>query len=351
MIKTLCAKRRDELLDRIEEMALDAFLVTDRTNISYLSGFKGHDATLIATKGRGFFITDSRYIEEARQDVSGFEVRLAGRSTYQAILDIIKKNRLKRIGFESMNLPYEVAARLKNIARPARLVGVRDMVERIRAVKDAFEIGLIRKSIAITGSVVDKVAGIIKPGVTEEFLSKRIDAEFLARGAVPAFDTIVSSGHNTSKPHARPTRLKIRKNDFVMMDVGCNLNGYNSDMTRMAVTGKVISRFKKIYDIVRSAQERAIAAIRPGASSGAVDAAARDHIEHSGFEKYFGHSVGHGVGMGVHELPTISKGSGTVLGPGMVFTVEPAIYIPGFGGVRIEDMVLVTKKGCEILTR
>lgn len=346
------SNRRIALLKKgLKKAALDAILVTGEANVAYLSGFKGHDSMALITLDKNYFITDSRYIEEAENTLDGFSAELVERSTYDTFSGIIEKLRLKRIGFEAMDLPYGVAARLYKLIKDAKLIPCRDMVEDIREVKDSGEIALIKKSVRVNKKVLDIVLRRLAPGVSERSVADEIEAAFIREGARSAFEPIVASGKNASKPHASPTEINIRANSFVMIDMGAKLEGYCSDLTRMVTFGRVKDKFKKIYNTVRVAQEKAIEAIRPGAKICDVDAAGREHIKSEGFGKYFGHSLGHGIGMSVHEKPTVSSLSEGFIKPGMVFTVEPAIYIPKFGGVRIEDMVLVTDTGCEVLTR
>jgi Xaa-Pro aminopeptidase len=316
-----------------------------------LSGFTGHDAAIIVTTGKSFFIADSRYIEEAKDSAKGFEVKRSGCSLYETIKEIAVLRKLRRIGFESMSLTYEPASRLNRIIAKSSFIPVRSLIEDLRAIKDAGEIRLIRDSIQLTRRVFGKIGAFVKPGSSEEWIAQNIEIEFLKNGAHPSFGLIVAADSNSSKPHARPTARKLARNSIIMADLGCELNGYNSDMTRMIALGKVSGRIKKIYGIVRIAQAMAIDAVRPGAKISGIDAAARQYIKSKGFGKYFGHALGHGVGLEVHEKPTVSMLSEGTLRPGMVFTVEPGIYLPKFGGVRIEDMVLVTEKGCEVLTR
>ena len=344
-------KRLSLVKDEFEKRRLDSFLVTNETNVSYLSGFTGHDSLLLITPKKKFFITDSRYIEDAKSCIKGFNVRLVVRSTYETISEIAEEERLKKIGFESMNLPYEVANRLKGVVAKAKLIPVNGLVENLRSVKDGAELDSIRNSVVLTKKVFDKVITFVKPGCSEKYVKGKIECEFAKTGAKTAFDPIIAAGKNSSKPHAMATSKKIEGNSFVMMDLGCSLKGYCSDMTRMIVLGKVADKFKKIYGIVRAAQELAIEKITAGARIRDIDLAARRYIEANGFGKCFGHSLGHGVGMDVHEEPNVSRSNEAKLRRGMVFTVEPAIYIPKFGGVRIEDMVLVTDEGCEVLTR
>ncbi|MDP2913475.1 MAG: Xaa-Pro peptidase family protein [Candidatus Omnitrophota bacterium] len=329
---------------------LDAFLVTNETNISYLCGFPGKDSVLLLTAKEKYFITDSRFIEEAQENVKDFNIKLVRASTYETLCALIKKSALKKIGFEAMNLPYEVACRLGKLAGRQKLQPTKDFIEDLRSVKDPAEGELIRRSIRLTKKVLAITIERAKPGVAENVLSRDIELLFIKNGARAAFEPIVASGANSSKPHARPGNTGIANNSFLMIDIGCSLNSYNSDLTRMVTLGRVSDRFKKIYDIVRKAQRLAIEKIKPGVRISDVDSAARRYIQSRGFGKYFGHALGHGVGMDIHERPNISKCSNGFLRPGMIFTVEPAIYLPKFGGVRIEDMVLVTNSGCEILT-
>ena len=344
-------KRRIALLkDRIKASGLDSFLVTDEINVSYLSGFSGHDSMILVTPKKTFFITDSRYLQEAEESLDGFTIRLVTVSAYETIREIVKTCRIKRLGFESTDLPFAAAARLKKYIEGAKLSPTDGIVEDLRAIKDSLEVGAIRRSIALAKTVLRETLGLLKPGTTEAAIAKHIEIEFLKKGARAAFEPIVAAGANSSKPHAAPGQARIRDNSFVMIDMGCRLNSYCSDMTRTVLLGAMKDKFADIYTVVREAQKRAIAKVRSGARMSEVDFAARGYIHSKGFGKYFGHSVGHGVGMRVHELPSVSRISKDFLKKGMVTSIEPAIYIPGFGGVRIEDMVLVTDKGCEILT-
>lgn len=346
-------KRRIRALQKkIEDLALDAILITHTANVSYLSGFQGHDSSLLITRKKAFFITDSRYLEDAKNTLDrSFCVELASNSTFESIIRIIKNARVRSLGFEGMHLAYTPATRLKKYLGAVKLVDARGCVETIRAIKDDDEISAIRRSVKLNAMVFRKTASSIRPGMSEEAIARGIELDFLHHGARHSFLTIVASGLNSSKPHARPDITKVKNNSFVMIDMGCILDGYCSDLTRMVVLGKASVRFKTIYCIVKTAQERAIKLIRPGAVIAQIDRAARGYIEQKGYGSYFGHSLGHGVGLEVHEEPSVSWRNEERLKAGMVFTVEPAIYIPGFGGVRIEDMVLVTKNGCEILTR
>lgn len=339
------------LKDQIRSLGLDAFLVTNGVNVSYLSGFAGEDAMILVTGRQCHFITDSRFAEDVHKTLRGFSIKVVTSTTYETLKAIASGARLRRIGFESMDLPYEVARRLRAGLKPARLVGIKYLVERRRAIKDAEEIALIKKAVACAHKTLGAMAKRLRPGASEANINAYGQIDFIKRGAVSAFGPIVAAGKNSSRPHALAGSTKIKKNSFVMIDLGCKLGGYCSDLTRMFFLGKIKDPVKRIYGIVHHAQARAISMIRPGVRISDVDHAARSFIQEQGYGKYFGHALGHGIGLEVHEQPSISRLSTQRLEAGMVFTVEPAIYVPGLGGVRIEDMVLVTKNGCEVLTR
>lgn len=340
----------NKLKEELKKRGLDGFLVTKGVNVSYLSGFKGHDASILATGGRQYFITDSRYLEEAKDTVKGFEIILSKRSMYETVNEIAGAERLKKLGFESMDLPYEIANRLKNFAAKAALEPVKDMVEEMRVIKAAREAALIKDSMHLTEKVFSRALRSVRTGASEKMIATEIAIDFIRNGAVPGFDIIVAIDSSSSKPHAAPGDRRIAKDSYLMIDMGCALKGYNSDLTRIVVKGRLKPKIKKIYEIVCEAQARAIAAIRPGVEIAKIDSIARTYIKNKGFGEYFGHALGHGVGLEVHEKPTISPLAKGVLRAGMVFTVEPAIYIPKVGGIRVEDMVLVTDNGCEVLS-
>ena len=343
-------KRRAALRLELQRGRVDSFLITGQTNVSYLSGFEGHDSLILIGRDRNFFLTDSRYIEEARSGLKGFDIKLVRNSAYEVITKIASKHHLKRIGFEAMNLPYEVVEKLRGLMGKMRLVPLYGAMEKLRSLKDPTEIELIRRSVGLAKYVLDKIMRSVRPGVTEKSLSKNIEIEFMKNGARAAFDPIVASGSNSSKPHAQPRDAMIKNNSVLMIDMGCCLDYYNSDITRTLFLGNIENKFKKIYGVVKTAQLKAIEKIRSGIPASTVDRAARRYIESKGFGKCFSHSVGHGIGMEVHERPAISRTNTTRLAAGMVFTVEPAVYIPGVGGIRIEDMVMVTETGCVVLT-
>lgn len=343
---------------------LDGLLISKPANVSYLSRFKGEDAYILATQKGNFFITDFRYLEQARQDLKDLKridlfgggdrtlkIELVNAGTFESIAKLIKKQGLKRVGFEAKWLAYGEVEQIRSHLKESELVPVYDAVEKLRIVKKGEEIKLIRKAVAITISAFRKILKKVKAGVKEAEVVAQLEYYMRAEGASTAFPTIVASGKRSSLPHAPASNKKIKSGELVVIDVGGRFEGYNSDLTRTIYLGKISNTARQIYEIVLEAQSRAVAATKPGVKASYLDRIARDYINKKGYGAYFGHNLGHGVGMEVHEEPTISRKNNQTLRPGMVFTIEPAIYIPGFGGVRIEDMVLVTEDGCEVLSQ
>ncbi len=343
--------RINRLREVLKRRNLDALLITNEANVSYLSGFRGADSMVFLTPREDFFITDFRYLKEAEESLKGFKIELAGESNYKAIEKLAQSQKLKNFGFESMNLPYGVTTQLKSLLKGSRLVPVKDAVEQLRATKDRHEIALIRKSISMTKSIYENISKHFKSRITEERISIRISKAIIERGASPAFSPIVAVDANSSRPHAIPEDGRIKRTCVLLVDFGVKLRGYCTDLTRTMLLGRIPAKVKEIYEIVKTAQEKAISRISSGVRISEVDLAARRYIQHKGYGRFFGHATGHGIGMEVHEYPPIAKNNHQRLREGMVFTVEPAIYIPGLCGVRVEDMVLVKAGGCEILTR
>jgi Xaa-Pro aminopeptidase len=334
----------------LERESLDSILVTNETNVTYLTGFAGHDSMLLMAPRENFFLTDFRYVEEAGDSVKGFKIVRVKTSTYETICDLVRGAHARHIGFESMDLPVEVHSRLRRMLKGVRLAPLKNAIELLRQVKDRSEIAAVKRSAAFASSVLKKFLKTVRPGETEEELATRIKAALLREGSSSAFDPIVAVDANASRPHAVPGKTRVKGSCVLMVDLVARLSGYDSDMTRTTLFGRVRRKIRRIYDVVKRAQELALQAIRPGIEASRVDAAARNYIRSQGFEEYFGHALGHGVGMEVHEKPAIASHNHSPLEAGMIFTVEPAIYIPHLCGIRIEDMVLVTKRGCEVIT-
>ncbi len=336
----------------LKETSADALLVTNENNVSYLSGFKGQDSMLLLTDRERYFITDFRYMEEALNSVKGFEIIMVKKSTYDTMAELCRAGRrIRNLAFESMNLPYEVAARLKNMLKKStRLMPFKNIVECLRQIKDAEEVAVIKKAASLTKAIYGNFLKSVRIGRSETYLASRLKIGLMAAGAACAFEPIVAIDRNASRPHAVSGAESVKKGSFIMVDFGAKLDGYNSDLTRMVMPSGAGLKIRKLYDIVKKAKDLAIKRIAPGVRASDVDRAARGFIRRNGFGKYFGHALGHGVGLDVHEAPSIGWHNDKPLKEGMVFTVEPAIYIPKFGGIRIEDMVVVTKKGCEVIT-
>jgi Xaa-Pro aminopeptidase len=340
----------DNLYEDLKTRQIDRFLVSNISNVRYLSGFSGSTAAMLVGTDGATLVTDFRYREQAEGEVyRGIKVEIDTRDALTAIIDMLTDFEGK-IGFESASLTYAVFEKLQNSLK-ASLVPVEAAVELLRQVKDESELASIARAVDISDEVFAEVVGEIKPGLTEVDIAARID--FLLRkksSQIPAFETIVASGEHSSLPHAKPTTRVIREGDLVKMDFGAIWDGYCADITRTVVVGKASQRVREIYDIVLAANEKAISGVRAGVKGSDVDAIARGYITEKGFGEEFGHGLGHGVGLEIHEGPRFSRKDDTLLRPGMVATVEPGIYVPGWGGVRIEDIVVVEDGGCKVLT-
>jgi Xaa-Pro aminopeptidase len=335
-------ERVERLRRVISERGLDALLVTDIHNVRYLTGFTGSSAFALVGRSGAFFFTDFRYMEQSGYEVEGFDIRLERADRVSVIAGVAEKTGIRRLGFES-NVTYDFYTNLLKL--PLELEPQTKLVEEMRLVKDDREIACIKKAVKRAEEAFCATKPMIRPGVTERAVGLRLENELKARGCrrIP-FDIIVASGRHSSLPHAGQTDKKLEGGDFVIIDWGGEADGYYSDMTRtllIAGKGPDLDLKKKIYNIVNRARERAIAAVKPGAGAAEVDAAARAFISGQGFGEYFGHGTGHGVGLEVHEGPRVSWSGGKTIADGMVFSIEPGIYIPETGGVRIEDLALV----------
>ena len=343
--------RLKRLQKKLAAEKVDAFLVSKDINISYLTGFRGNDSYLLVTKDEPFLITDFRYKEEAKRDAPKLELHIIDGLIYEMVWKISKRMRIKRLGFESRWLSHALWEKLRDTIQGVELVPLKDVVESLREIKDSSEIDMIKKAVSITRKAFEYLEGILKQGISERELAIELDYFLKRSGARKgAYDIIVASGINSSLPHAPVTNKRLMLHEPILVDMGVDYEGYISDLTRVFFLGKMDAIATKIYKIVFQAQSRALKKIKPGIKISSIDKAAREYIEKKGYGKFFGHAVGHGVGMEVHEKPHVSMRNDKELVPGMVFTVEPAIYLPRWGGVRIEDMVLVTEKGCEVLT-
>ncbi len=344
-------KRRHELIEQIEERAFLAFNLegSDQVTVTYLTGFTGEGALLVS-KTETVLLTDSRYTEQAKRQIPDLAVEEVEGKYLDAIINAITERELSSLAISSNRTTHYVARRLEQQA-DADLIAHRDLVAKLRLIKDEHEISAIKEAVTLTEEALTEWIHHIQEGMSERDLS--LELEFIMRrnGAdSTAFDLIIAAGDNSALPHYSPSTNTLQKGDLLLCDIGVKLNGYCSDMTRVFSIGKPLKKARQIYDTVLSANRAGISAIKPGASCKEVDTRARSIISDAGYGKHFGHGLGHGVGMEVHELPRLSSISEDVLQAGMVVTVEPGIYLPGFGGVRIEDLVVVTEDGCEQLT-
>jgi len=330
-------------------------LITSEPNIRYLSGFTGSIAILILTDKDALLIVDGRYTQQARSEAKkGIKIIEAPLSSglLDTAINLIKGKKPSTIGYEDDKMDAASFNKLKDRFPRAKFYSISKELRDVRMIKGRDEIDVIRKAALIADLTYDCVIHIIKPGMTELELSAHID--FLMKtfkANAPAFETLVSSGKSSSYPHGKPADKELNKGDLVVMDFGARYKGYNSDITRMVSLGAPLKKHRMIYDAVLSAQEAAISKVRAGVVAKDVDKAARDALKKKKLEKYFRHGTGHGIGLQVHEGPRVSLSSKDILKEGMVITIEPGVYIPGVGGFRVEDMVLVKKGGCEILTK
>lgn len=344
-------QRVSEFRRVIEAENVDAMLISSVANVTYLSGFTGDDSLALVTPDSLKVVTDFRYVEQVEQECPGWEVVHRKKNLWTAAAAVLDECGVKRVGFESAHLSHRSSVKLATAADGVELVGLEGKVERLRGIKDEEEVKAIEAAVACQEAAFAEIKAWVKPGMTEKQVACELEYRMRRHGAdACAFQTTVAGGERSSLPHARATQRVVRQGDALLVDWGARRFFYNSDLTRMLHFGIVPVEFEEIYDIVRQAQEEALAVIRPGVKFSEVDGAARGFITDKGYGEQFGHSLGHGVGLEVHESPVVGKGNEERLQPGMVFTVEPGIYIPGWGGVRLEDMVLVTDRGVRILS-
>ncbi len=344
--------RVKRLLESFKAEAIDALFVSSWPNVTYLSGFRGTESWLLISKKELFFITDSRYSEQAQAEAKGFHILLRDKNSVSDILaSLVKKHKIKKLGFEAHDIHFSFYQTLQTVLDKEILKPTQGLVEHLRLTKDGMEINRLKTSADIAVRGFHYIRQIVRPGMKEREVQARLEHFTKTMGSEkPAFDIIIAAGARSSMPHCQSNETVIKENEVVLVDMGVVYEGYHSDLTRPIFLGKISPLVKEIYEIVWNAQRRGIAKAGPGVPAKEVDAACRSFIHKSGYGKYFGHGTGHGVGLEIHEAPSVSSKSQTVLKPGMVITVEPGIYLPGKFGIRIEDMVLITKNGHEVLT-
>jgi Xaa-Pro aminopeptidase len=346
----------------LKRRKLDGLLVTQPENRRYLSGYSATDSSisetsgvlLIPVRGTPFLMTDSRFDMHARKEAKDFEVLLYPKGLLALLASLLPKLGIKRLGFESHYMLHSASEKMasklgkNNIA----LVPLTDLVEKMRLRKQPEEIDKIQKSVLLNEEVFQEVFKGLKPGMTEIEVALQIETTMRLKGAErPSFDTIVAGGPNGALPHAVPSHRPLQKDEPIVIDMGLVLDGYCSDMTRTVVLGTPDNKTKKLFRLVRKAQKAGMAAIKAGVIAKDIDRASRQVIEKAGYGDKFGHGLGHGVGIAVHEPPSLSKRSRKKLKEGMVVTVEPGVYLPGWGGIRLENMVEVRADGCRNFNR
>ncbi|MDD3655108.1 MAG: Xaa-Pro peptidase family protein [Desulfotomaculaceae bacterium] len=344
--------RINKLMELRSDVGVEAFYVTRPQNRFYLSGFTGTAGALLLCGSGAFLLTDFRYLEQAKQQSPHLTIVDATESLMNRLDELVRENNVSRLGYDGDHLSHNEFLRLKDKLVSVNLTATSGLVEKLRLIKDSTEIKHIEEAVRLSDRAFEQVRPHIKPGVTEREIGLRLDFAMREMGAEGvAFETIVASGPRSALPHGVASSKRLQKGDLVIMDFGSVYCGYHSDITRTIVVGELAPWQREIYSIVLEAQLKAIEAIRHGVKASAVDSAARYVITSKGYGDYFGHGTGHGLGLDIHENPRLSRKVDTVLQAGMVVTVEPGIYLPGQGGVRIEDTVIVLESGCRVLTQ
>jgi Xaa-Pro aminopeptidase len=350
--------RLNRLQNVLDRNSLDALLVTHLPNIRYLCGFTGTSGVLVTFETSSVFLTDGRYTQQARAEVHGARIVIARKPPLAAAAEWLMENGRKlgrtkphRLGIESEHLTVAGRTQLGSLLRSVfRLREARGLVERARMVKDADEIAHLRAAAALGASLFERALDVIHPGVKENEVAAEMEYAARQAGAeAMSFPTIIAAGKRSALPHGRASRAAIPSRGFVVCDFGVILSGYCSDRTRTVHIGRPTGEARRVYEAVRQAQAAAVATVRAGVNVGEIDRAARNVLKSEGLARHFTHSTGHGVGLEIHEPPRLAAGQTDILRPGMVITIEPGVYIAGSGGVRIEDMVVVTEKGREVL--
>jgi Xaa-Pro aminopeptidase len=345
------AERRVTVASGLAARKLDALLVSFGPNLRYLSGFTGSNGNLLILPGKSILFTDPRYTIQAAQEAT-CQVRIAKGPLLMEVAAAIRRLGVKRIGYEPARMTCDFFDSLKSrLPMKASLETAAGWIEQMRMVKSADEMARIRRSVETNSRAFEQAVARVRPGMKEQDLAAGLEYRMRRLGAEkPSFETIVAAGERSALPHAQPTRARLERGHLVVVDMGAIEDGYCSDMTRMLFLGTPGAKVKRTYRAVLEAQLAAIDAVKAGATATRVDRAARSVLKSHGLDRAFVHSTGHGLGLEIHEPPRIGKRDMTPLQAGMAITIEPGVYLEGFGGIRIEDTVLVTERGCEILT-
>lgn len=343
--------RVTKLRDLLAAKGLQAMLVASPINRRYLTGFTGSAGYVLITPQHSYLLTDFRYMTQAPQQAAGFKVVEHAAKVTETLKELLASEGITSLGFEKNHVTYAVYSDYSEQLNPVSLVPAGGLVEELRMIKDQEEIQVMQRAADLADATFQHILGLVAPGKTEREIDLEMEM-FMRKGGATcsSFDTIVASGERSALPHGVASSKVIQGNEFITFDFGALLDGYCSDLTRTIAVGSPDPKLKEIYDIVLEAQLTALNGIKPGMTGREADALARDVITKYGYGEYFGHSTGHGLGMEVHESPRLSKLSDDILKPGMVVTVEPGIYLPDLGGVRIEDDIVITETGIHILT-
>jgi Xaa-Pro aminopeptidase len=342
--------RRTALTARLEDLEVDALLVSRLPNVRYLTGFTGSNGQLIVGANQALFLTDGRYTEQATHEVSDLERVTCLQGLEAPLREGCARLGVRRLGFESHDVSVHQHGRFADALPGVELVAVGEEVEHLRWSKDDDELDMLRRAQAATDEAFDDILEFLAVGLSERHVALELERLLRRDGADGlAFDPIVAFGASAAEPHHEPTNVLLEESDIIKMDFGARWNGYHADMTRTVSFGAPAAELAKIHDVVRQAQQAGIDAVRAGVTGAQVDAAARAVIDDAGYGERFSHGLGHGVGLEIHEGPRLGKGFDHVLPANAVVTVEPGIYVPGLGGVRIEDMVEVTADGGRVV--
>lgn len=345
------AARIEAFRERMAQHRLSAYLVTYPVDQLYLTEFTGEDGAVLVTADRVYLITDGRFDEQADQEAPWARKIVRRKGIGDELAKLGKRLRWRRVGFQAEHVTVTQAAAYRKALRPAALVRRRPILGDLRICKDARELAAIRRAIDVAQRGFEATRRAIRIGMTEREIAARLEFEMRRRGASGAsFPTIIAEGPNSSLPHARPGDRRVRSGSVILLDWGATVDHYRSDLTRVLFVRTIPARFRRMYGAVLEAHDRAIRAVRAGVRTSDVDAAARSSLRAAGFGKAFTHSTGHGLGLDIHEAPGVGRRLPVVLKPNMVITIEPGVYVPGVGGVRIEDDVRVTEDGAEVLT-
>jgi Xaa-Pro aminopeptidase len=342
--------RVNNLREQMKSEGISSFLITSPYNLRYLTGFTGTTGLALIGLEEAFFITDFRYTEQAAKQCVGFEIVKNVGPILEVVADLVESKNIENLGFEESFVPFKQYVELEGLLE-VDLIPVSGMVEELREVKDEEEIAIVEKACEIADKAFSHILTYIKPGMTEIQVANELDFYMRSLGASSvSFETIVASGRRSAMPHGVASEKIIEQGDMITIDFGCYYNGYVSDMTRTISLGEPSDKLREIYNIVKEAQQKVLDVAKPGMTGVELDAVARDYIASKGYGEAFGHSTGHGIGLEIHEGPNVSKLAEKAFVPGNIITNEPGIYLPGIGGVRIEDDMLVTENGIKRLT-